>query len=300
MKRILTVFLLAFSFFSIPLYAQVEKSDTIDIADTLRNEQNLKFHERFLYDMKRIGGGVIYVYSRPFKWQGNDWARFGGTVGTAALMAATIDEPVHEFFQDNQTQTLDETETFLFPFGKPGPTYLFTAGLYSIGLVANNEWIRDTGVIITVTLTTAGLVQTAAKTAIGRARPSTGVGAWEYKPFDNRPGYHSLPSGHIIMILSSAYVLGRRIDYLPAKIAMYGLAGAVGLSRMYSSAHFPSDLFLGSILTIACAEASIRYVEKGKEKQFSLRDDEPVRHEPPAIRWSLGPSFGGLSLTGRF
>ncbi|MGB3179948.1 MAG: phosphatase PAP2 family protein [Cyclobacteriaceae bacterium] len=292
-KFIVLLFSVSLLFIGAPLFGQAV-SDTVDIADTLRDEQNLKLHHRFLYDLKRIGGGIVYVYARPFHWQKQDWLRFGGTVGTGALMAATIDEPLHDFLQKNQTETLNDVETFLFPFGKPGPTYIATAGLYSIGLFANNEWLRDTGVIITVTLSTAGLMQTIIKTAAGRARPSTGVGAWAYKPFDSRPGYHSLPSGHIIMILSSAYIIGRRLDFLPAKIAMYSLAAGVGLSRMYASAHFSSDILLGSLLTIACAETAIQFVEKGKEKRWSML------HEPPAIRWSLSPAFGGLRLTGRF
>jgi undecaprenyl-diphosphatase len=65
-----------------------------------------------------------------------------------------------------------------------------------------------------------------------------------------RPGSWSFPSGHTASAFACAWVLSR---IWPRKAPLfYGLAGAVGFSRVYVGAHYPGDVasgaFAGSVL----------------------------------------------------
>lgn len=293
------VFSVALILISIAACGQEVEKEALDSAhvgeeETLpalgAEEEKQKIHQRLWQDAKLIGGGIGYTYARPFHWQKEEWIKFGGIVAGTALVAVTLDRPIRNWIGSTRSDGLDDVEEFLFPLGKPAPTYQGVAAFYAIGLASNNEWMRETASIIAMTLTSAGVLQTVAKTAIGRARPDTHEGPFDFKPFDGTPEYHSFPSGHIMMILTNAYVLGRRVNYLPAKIAFYTLAAGVGWSRIYSDQHWASDVLMGSFITIACAESAIRYVELQKAK----------KRDPNKASLHILPLPTGLSLTYRF
>jgi len=62
-------------------------------------------------------------------------------------------------------------------------------------------------------------------------------------------GNGSFPSGHTIAAFSIATVIARRYpNQRWVKYAAYGIAAAVGFSRLTLSAHFPSDVFVGGVL----------------------------------------------------
>lgn len=61
----------------------------------------------------------------------------------------------------------------------------------------------------------------------------------------------SFPSGHTSQAFFTAVLLLRHIDGgLPAYIAIYALATAVGITRMYLGMHYPRDVLGGAILGI--------------------------------------------------
>ncbi|WP_237659177.1 phosphatase PAP2 family protein [Tepidanaerobacter sp. GT38] len=62
---------------------------------------------------------------------------------------------------------------------------------------------------------------------------------------------HSFPSGHTTAGFSLAAVLAM---HFPAySLISYSLAAMVGLSRIYTGMHYPSDVLSGAFLGMACA-----------------------------------------------
>ena len=68
---------------------------------------------------------------------------------------------------------------------------------------------------------------------------------------------HSFPSGHTSFAFSAATSLTLAYPRWYVALPAYLWAGAVGYSRMYVGAHYPSDVIAGAILGTACA-ATVR------------------------------------------
>jgi membrane-associated phospholipid phosphatase len=129
--------------------------------------------------------------------------------------------------------------------------------VWASGVIVNNDWLRDTGIMMIASVTSSGLIQTIAKEAVGRSRPVFGRGAFSFKPFGGAD-YHSFPSGHTMLSVATSWILARQVNFLPLKIVFYSLPVITGASRVYVGAHWLSDILLGSALGIACAEGVLR------------------------------------------
>lgn len=135
----------------------------------------------------------------------------------------------------------------------------------------NNDWLRDTGIMVIASVTSSGLIQTLAKEAVGRSRPVTGRGAFDFKPFGGAE-YHSFPSGHTMLSVATSWILARQVNFVPLKIIFYSLPVITGASRIYVGAHWFSDIILGSALGIACAEGVLKLYPIIKEnRKYSLQ-----------------------------
>ncbi|HWE50040.1 MAG TPA: phosphatase PAP2 family protein [Bryobacteraceae bacterium] len=83
----------------------------------------------------------------------------------------------------------------------------------------------------------------------GRASPTAPQQGWFQASGSSFLGNGSFPSGHAISAFAVATVISRRYgNHRWVPWVAYGLAGAVGFSRVSSSAHFASDAFLGAAL----------------------------------------------------
>jgi membrane-associated phospholipid phosphatase len=239
-------------------------------------------------DVIRFADGIVGTYTRPLKWSGKDWLKFGAILGgTTALTLA--DQPVRNFWQDQSNQTMDVVNTIGYHYGKPYSAFLFSGGFYAIGLVLKNEWAKETGLALSTSLVTAGLLEMGLKPLIGRARPSKEQGNYQLSFFNEEAGYHSFPSGHASMAFTISFVMAKQSRSLPVKIFFYSLAGSTALCRLYSDAHWISDIAFGSIIAWYCSEAAIdrlkinRYRRPGKNTQ-----------------WNLTPYPGGVTLRATF
>ncbi len=177
------------------------------------------------------------------------------------------DEAVYKTFQRNKTPTLDKLEKVGDFMGQPEYNYPFMLTLWASGVILNNDWLRDTGIMVIASVTTSGLLQTFAKEAVGRSRPGSGGGPFDYKPFDGAVDYHSFPSGHTMLSVATAWILARQVNFMPLKIIFYSLPVITGASRIYVGAHWLSDIVLGSALGIACAESVLKLYPLLKENK---------------------------------
>lgn len=211
-------------------------------------------------DLGHVVKGTGHVLAAPLRWQGKEWARFGVFAG-ATFALSFLDEEANDFFKRNHSRTADKLADIGVEYGEPRTVVLLTGGVYVIGLVAQNEWLRESAVILTGALLPAGLLQTAAKITAGRARPHLGLGYDAFEPFRREEAYYSFVSGHTMVAMATSHVFAKRLDNFAAKAGLYSLGALAGAARMYHEDHWLTDVVLGSALAIASVNAVTNVVE---------------------------------------
>lgn len=217
---------------------------------------------RIATDGVNVVSTIGRTYAQPAHWQKRDFLRLGGTLAISAS-ALLVEKQLYSFMQQHHTPTLDRLQEVGFTLGRPQLNYPIMLTLWGSGVVFNNNWLRDTGIMVIASVTTSGLIQTVSKEVVGRPRPQAGEGNLLLKPFGG-PSYHSFPSGHATLSTATFWILAHQVKPVPLKIVFYALPVITGASRIYVGAHWLSDVLLGTALGVACAESVIRLYPKIK------------------------------------
>jgi len=229
---------------------------------------------------------AVHVLTSPLRWDESDWLIFGGVAaGVAALSLA--DRPVNDERLRLQNGSARDVSEEIRKFG----------GVYSFGALglfyAGGEVFHDpTAKAVFVdgaaaTLVTSAIITPSLKFIVGRARPRADKGAYHFDFFSVNNS--SFPSGETGQAFTVASVVASHYDDLAVKIASYGIAGLVGMSRMYEDAHWLSDAAAGAAIGTAVGVAIVRFNEKRRANPDKKTD------------WFVAPFFargsGGLALT---
>ncbi len=238
------------------LQAQNFKPDTFTASEV----ENMSTWDLLKYDGLHMFNGAAFAYSRPFHWGKKDFYRAGATTLLVGGIY-TFDEDSSDYFRDQKEDVPELLRDFGWYFGSPQNNYGVTAGIYTYGLLAKSPEWRRTGVLMISSASAAGLLQQVLKAVTGRARPETGLGKHEFRPFSGESGFRSFPSGHTVLSFTTAYALAKHFDnpYIKAGIYTVGLISPV--SRLWSGAHFLTDIVLSLAITIATVEAVDRYLD---------------------------------------
>ena len=116
-------------------------------------------------------------------------------------------------------------------------------GMWVLGHVSHNNHWRETGFLAGEAAINSLVTVEALKYSLGRERPLEGNGSG---PFFQ--GGTSFPSEHAAAAWSLAGVLAHEYPGPLMKIAAYGLATLVDVSRVHGQQHFPSDVLVGSVI----------------------------------------------------
>ncbi len=236
-------------------------------------------------DITHVAQGAGRVLTSPLRWHGREWARFGAVIGgTFAL--SFLDEEVNEFFLRNHGKTADKFADIGVEYGEPRTVVILTGSVYVVGLIAQNEWLRESAVILTGALLPAGLIQTASKITVGRARPHLGLGYDTFEPFRREESYYSFVSGHTMVAMATSHVFAKRIDNPVAKVGLYSLGALAGTSRLYNEDHWLSDVVLGSALAIASVNTVAKLVEGDERGNFKT-----------GLQWRVQPYGRGAMVS---
>jgi membrane-associated phospholipid phosphatase len=240
-------------------------------------------------DVVRFADGVLHNLTSPIRWEKRDWIKASAVVlGTAAI--STIDMPVNTFchgkgtWQGKSSSTLGVVNDIGYMYGKSYSAFIVTGGFYLTGMALKNEWAKETGLMLGTALLTSGLLESISKPLIGRSRPEAGSGNYDFHPLSGEARFHSLPSGHSAIAFTISLVLARRVHSTPLKIFFYSLAASTAFCRLYSNAHWFSDVGLGGVIAWFSASESVKHVAQTRYK----------RH--PKTNLTLCPTIGGASL----
>jgi membrane-associated phospholipid phosphatase len=171
--------------------------------------------------------------------------------GTAGLIAA--DSHVMPYFQRHARGLDDLNDTFDAPI-TTAETVAVPVGFLIAGYVRHDEHEVGTALLAGEAYADSAVVDLAIKAVTRRKRPSDVAQGGSFSdtffnggksPFKGS----AFPSGHAAGVFSVATVVATRYQrhrWVPW--LAYGFASVISFSRVTTSAHFPSDVFLGAAL----------------------------------------------------
>jgi membrane-associated phospholipid phosphatase len=171
--------------------------------------------------------------------------------GTAGLIVA--DPHAMPYFRSHSRNLDDLNDTFDAPITS-AEVIALPASLLVAGYARHDPYQVGTALLAGEAYADSAVVDLALKAITRRRRPSDVPPGAQFNdtffaggksPFKGS----SFPSGHAAGAFAVATVVATRYHthrWVPW--AVYGFATAVSLSRVTSSAHFPSDVFLGAVL----------------------------------------------------
>jgi len=180
----------------------------------------------------------------------------GGVLGVGALVASD-DKGIYRTIQGPNGPSKGESRIANAVTKLGDLTYVAPALglLYATGGTENRDLAWRSGLAVV----RAGAIGITLKEIIGRKRPDGADGGSDdsfhpLKPSSER--YDSFPSGHTLVAFAVGTVWA---DERPSeRYEAYGLATAVGLSRIVKRAHWPSDVFWGAVIGITQARQAIK------------------------------------------
>ena len=206
-------------------------------------------------DAELLVRASLHGLSAPLRWGGREWALAGASVGAVALVS-TIDGAGRDFMADARSDRNDDMELLVEPFGAEGSLYML-GGMLAAGLVLDDAKLRGTAVeALAAGAVAAGIITPQLQLIIGRAKPRDDLPPYTFDPFG---GDRSLPSGHTTQAFAVASVIATEYDHPLVQVAAYGMATAVGVSRMYRRSHFASDVVGAAIIGTAVGTTVARY-----------------------------------------
>ncbi|MHB8587444.1 MAG: phosphatase PAP2 family protein [Candidatus Dormibacteraceae bacterium] len=121
----------------------------------------------------------------------------------------------------------------------------WVAGGIALAILGGPKGRRAGAATAAASLAATYVVQTRVKPLFRRVRPFVNR---EARVVGIRPADHSFPSGHTASSFAAATALA--FFYPRAAPLAYGVATAVGVSRVHLGVHFPSDAAVGGVIGI--------------------------------------------------
>lgn len=209
-----------------------------------------------------------HVLSAPFRWNGNDWLLAGAGISAIVVTMAVADTEIENEISEHRVGFNDGFAKALQPFGAEWSLAVL-GGFEAAGLIFKDDNARATAQDgLAASIIASGLIATPLKYIFGRNRPNKNSGHG-FAPFS---GGDSFPSGHTTQAFAVASVIAEHYDSFWAKAAVYGIASAVGYSRIERKDHWASDVLAGALLGTLVGRAIARF-NKNKRYQLSIYSD---------------------------
>ena len=203
------------------------------------------------------------------------WHVLAAVGGLSALMV--LDHPVQRYAIHNSGPGADDVAGTVRHFGQPEVYATVTLGLLATGLVTGQRGHLAGRKTPRVFPGARGSRDGGRQDRLRASRPESSLDADGYVPFS---GQASFPSGHTSMSFAMATSLADDIHRPWATVGLYGMATAVGWSRINDNRHWLTDVAAGALVGITSAK-----VASGRWRIFGLR-------APTIITGSQGAGLG--------
>jgi membrane-associated phospholipid phosphatase len=195
------------------------------------------------------------VFTSPARWSSRDWLMLGGiSAGIGTVMV--FDEDIQHAIRRGRTNTLTNIFDNVQPLGNEYAIGI-VGTFYLWGEVFKDPRAKSTALdSVAATGIASGVIVNATKYLVGRARPTDGKGAYDFKPFS---GHDSFLSGHTTEAFTLASVITEHYDAPWIKVIAYGLAGTVGYARLNNNRHWTSDVLAGAVVGTYVGKTVVRF-----------------------------------------
>jgi len=200
----------------------------------------------FLHDQK-----AIWLFPGELA-RGKHWVPTLAITGiTAGLIAG--DPHAMPYFRSHEKNLDDVNDVFDAPI-TGGEVIAVPAALLAAGYIRHDQYQVGTALLSGEAYADSAIVDLAIKAVTRRKRPSDVRPGGSYSDTFFNGGKSafkgsSFPSGHAAGVFSVATVIASRYHHHRwVPWVAYGFATAISCSRITTSAHFPSDVFLGAAL----------------------------------------------------
>lgn len=161
------------------------------------------------------------------------------------LIVLKGDDDLMDVVQSHKNDGTKKLAAFGYEMGRKEGLLPIVAGAYFLGVIFENDKLKDVGIISVGAQFAAQMVVEVIKEATGRQRPREGAGAYSF----NVDGGKSFISGHAAGAFSLAALLteiyGEENKIIP--YVAYGVAAITAWSRMHDEGHWGSDVILGAV-----------------------------------------------------
>lgn len=203
-----------------------------------------RFIQRILADQKAI-------WASPLKLRRSD-AAWLVPLTAATVVALRTDTRVQSRLGNSDRLLLSSNR--VSRLGSGYSTFGAAGAIYLVGRLAQNDRATETGALGIEALINSSIVAGALKFATGRERPGVLDGDGSFGERGK-----SFPSGHAATIWALSTVVAEQYRDKPViRIAAYGVATAVSISRVTGRNHFPSDVLVGSTIGYLIGRYTVR------------------------------------------
>jgi hypothetical protein len=244
---------------------------TIVSSKLVLGQKNPMFQSRSLESyFNNYSESIGQTLTSPLRWKTEDFVKLGGffvlTAGSFLL-----ENEVKNIFSKNRNKTLDDLEPVGYYYGSPLTTVPATLAIYLSGVIFNNNWLRDTGLMLAETITIIAIIQVPSSFIFGRTRPHSTDNNLEFNFFDGfKQENASFISGHTAIAFGISNILSYQINNPIATVGLYGLAAVTPLARLYDNQHWFSDIFMGAAIGLFVSNKIININASGKKNKKSL------------------------------
>lgn len=169
-------------------------------------------------------------------------------VAAAASLGLIVlkgDDELMDIVQSHKSDGTKKLAAFGYEMGRKEGLLPIVAGAYFLGVVLENDKLKDVGIISVGAQFAAQMLVEVIKEVSGRQRPREGAGPYSF----DVDGGKSFISGHAAGAFSLATLLTEIYgeEYKLVPYLAYGVAAITAWSRMHDDGHWGSDVILGAV-----------------------------------------------------
>jgi len=218
--------------------------------------------------VRKVGADFKDIFTSPGRWRKGDWAIFAALAGTGALLFS-FDEALFDEIQDRRTAGSMDASAVISKFGNGGTLAGLMAALYASGELFGSPSLRRTALLCLESFVATEAFVWAGKIFFGRSRPYAGDGPYRFELLSASNAHHSFPSGDASGAFAVASVIAAESESFALDALAYGLAGLAAVWRVHDRKHWPSDVFVGSVLGIVVGRKVVA-LNRGEEDKVGV------------------------------
>lgn len=211
-------------------------------------QDSLSIQEKPKYNLSEFINESGSFLIQPVKWDAYDWIKIGA-ISVITFSIIQVDENIRSTAIKNPKYSKSVPMEIGKQWGGFFVIPITVVTLLTIGTLGDHRTTKKLGFEIAQAALYSEAISFASKGCIGRSRPITDRGAFDYKPFTffDSP-QNSFPAGHVDAAFALSTVLSKNAGTGLLKIVAYIPAALAAASRIYQDEHWASDVFFGGCI----------------------------------------------------